>query len=76
MMVIQVRIYHVITFTEGKSVITADIIGLITNNNYYRVGENVLITQMGEFAHLQTEVHTGLAVYSCFALLSPNIPWA
>ena len=43
MMAVQVRIYHVITFTEGKSVIRADIIGLITNNNYYHVGENVLI---------------------------------
>ena len=45
MMFSQVRIYRVITFTVGKSVITADIIGLITNNNYYHVGENVLIAQ-------------------------------
>ena len=72
--VLQVRIYNVITFTVANSVITADIIGLITNNNNYHVGENVLI--MCEFAHLQTEVHKGLAVYSCFVLLSPSISYA
>ena len=57
MIVIQVRIYHVITFTIGKSVITADIIGLIKNNNYYHVGENVLITQVCE--HIADESFEG-----------------
>ena len=70
MVVGQVRKYHVVTFIVGKLVIIAGIIGLIANNYYYHVGENVLITQVWEFVHLQTEEHTGLVVDSCFVYFS------